>query len=271
MCREAAEHDRVDGAEARAGEHRDHRLRHHGHVDHHPITNGDPEALQRAREDGDGIAQLAVGVARDRTGDRTVVDERQLVGADPIDAVAAVDPAVERVEAGVQHAAGEPAVEGRVGIVADPRGRALPVQGARRLAPKPFRIFETAAIKVVELAHAVGARLLTMSDRCQSGKRVTALVVGRFDHGTSIRSIRRQDAGGSLMRVAGVEAGLACSFALSSDIDRWGEAMSDRLLLGIGRRMIPIPRIVWQRLIKTNARKTRATARVHVRGPSPRA
>jgi hypothetical protein len=60
------------------------------------------------------------------------------------------------------------------------------------------------------------------------------------------------------MRVAGVEAGLACSFALSSDIDRWGEAMSDRLLLGIGRRMIPIPRIVWQRLIKANARKTEA-------------
>ena len=34
--------------------------------------------------------------------------------------------------------------------------------------------------------------------------------------------------------------------------------MSDRLLLGIGHRMIPIPRFVWQRLIKANARKTQA-------------
>ena len=31
--------------------------------------------------------------------------------------------------------------------------------------------------------------------------------------------------------------------------------MSDRLLLGVGRRMIPIPRIVWRRLIQANARK----------------
>jgi hypothetical protein len=34
--------------------------------------------------------------------------------------------------------------------------------------------------------------------------------------------------------------------------------MSDRLLLGVGRHMIPIPRIVWQRLIKANARKIQA-------------
>ena len=34
--------------------------------------------------------------------------------------------------------------------------------------------------------------------------------------------------------------------------------MSDRLLLGVGRRMIPIPRFVWQGLMKTNSRKLRA-------------
>jgi hypothetical protein len=34
--------------------------------------------------------------------------------------------------------------------------------------------------------------------------------------------------------------------------------MRDRLLLGLGRRMIPLPRIVWQPVIKANARKTRA-------------
>jgi hypothetical protein len=34
--------------------------------------------------------------------------------------------------------------------------------------------------------------------------------------------------------------------------------MTDRLLLGLGRRMIPIPRMVWQRLVEANARKIRA-------------
>jgi hypothetical protein len=33
--------------------------------------------------------------------------------------------------------------------------------------------------------------------------------------------------------------------------------MRDRLLLGVGRRMIPIPPVIWRPLIKTNARKTR--------------
>jgi hypothetical protein len=34
--------------------------------------------------------------------------------------------------------------------------------------------------------------------------------------------------------------------------------MSDRLLLGLGRYMIPIPRVVWQRLIKRTGRTVRA-------------
>jgi hypothetical protein len=34
--------------------------------------------------------------------------------------------------------------------------------------------------------------------------------------------------------------------------------MKDNLLLGLGRHMIPIPRMVWQRLMKTQARALRA-------------
>lgn len=34
--------------------------------------------------------------------------------------------------------------------------------------------------------------------------------------------------------------------------------MSDRLLLGLGRRMVPIPRLVWRRLMAANARQMRA-------------
>ena len=34
--------------------------------------------------------------------------------------------------------------------------------------------------------------------------------------------------------------------------------MRDRLLLGVGRYMLPIPRVVWQRLVASGARKTPA-------------
>ncbi len=34
--------------------------------------------------------------------------------------------------------------------------------------------------------------------------------------------------------------------------------MKDSLLLGLGRHMIPIPRLLWQRLMKAQARKARA-------------
>jgi hypothetical protein len=34
--------------------------------------------------------------------------------------------------------------------------------------------------------------------------------------------------------------------------------MSDRLLLGLGHSMIPIPRLLWRRLVKADARKLRA-------------
>jgi hypothetical protein len=37
--------------------------------------------------------------------------------------------------------------------------------------------------------------------------------------------------------------------------------MTDGLLLGLGRHMIPIPRMVWLRLMKANARKIRASLR----------
>jgi hypothetical protein len=45
---EAAEHDRVDGAEARAGEHGDGGLRHHRHVDHDAVALADAEIAQHA-------------------------------------------------------------------------------------------------------------------------------------------------------------------------------------------------------------------------------
>ena len=39
--------------------------------------------------------------------------------------------------------------------------------------------------------------------------------------------------------------------------------MGDRLLLGLGRYMIPIPRIVWRSAVNSDARKARAELGFH--------
>ena len=119
---EPAEHDRVDRAEARAREHRDHRLGHHRHVDDHAVALLDALGRERAGEARDLVAQLAVGERRPRARDGRVVDQRELVGA------TALDVPVERVVAGVQPAAGEPAVERRA---RSRRGRAPTARPSR--------------------------------------------------------------------------------------------------------------------------------------------
>src|SRR5688572_31760809 len=48
--REAAEHDRVNRADARASEHRDRRVRNHRHVDRDAVAFLDAEPFQRVRE-----------------------------------------------------------------------------------------------------------------------------------------------------------------------------------------------------------------------------
>ena len=50
LGREAAEHDRMHRADARAGEHRDHRLRHHRHIEDDAIALGDAEILHDGGE-----------------------------------------------------------------------------------------------------------------------------------------------------------------------------------------------------------------------------
>ncbi len=101
---------------ARAGQHRDDGLGNHRHVDHDPVAGRDAEAAQRAREPRHLVAQPRVGEGVRRPGHRAVVDQRGPV------AVAGLDVAVERVGAGVEPAAGEPAVERRVRLV-EHRGR----------------------------------------------------------------------------------------------------------------------------------------------------
>ena len=93
--REAPEHDRVHGPDARAGEHRHHRLRHHRHVDDHAIAAADALGREGSGEARNTLAELPIGEPHDRPRDRAVVDERRLLAA-PL-----LDVAVERVVAGV--------------------------------------------------------------------------------------------------------------------------------------------------------------------------
>ena len=77
---EAAEHHRMDRADARAGEHRERRLGDHRHVDQHPVALLDAERQQHRRhalhfgvQFAEAVDALLVGLGRDE-------DQRVLVG-----------------------------------------------------------------------------------------------------------------------------------------------------------------------------------------------
>src|SRR5437660_310866 len=78
---------------------------HHRRVDDDPVALLDPLAPERSGDARDRVAQLGVRKDPDGVGDGAVVDERALLAAP------AVDVEVERVVAGVEDAAREPAVE----------------------------------------------------------------------------------------------------------------------------------------------------------------
>ena len=103
LRREAAEHHRMHGADARAGQHGDDRLRHHRHVEDDAVAFFDAEVAQHGAEQLHLGQQPAVGEGLLGIGDWGIVDQRRLVVA------AGGDVAVERVVAGVADAAGEPA------------------------------------------------------------------------------------------------------------------------------------------------------------------
>ena len=120
----------MHGTEPGAGEHRDDRLGNHGHVDDHAVALLDTEVAQYSGEACDLVEQLGVGVRGLRIGDRTVVDEGELV------AEAVLHVTVQRVETGVHLPVGEPAVDRRTRVVEDDRWLAVPADGLGRLTPK---------------------------------------------------------------------------------------------------------------------------------------
>ncbi len=118
---ETAEHDRMDRADPRAGEHRDRRLGHHRHVDDHPVAVLHSLSAQGAGEACDLVAQLAVRVTPDGVGHRRVVDQRHLIGATTFDVT------IERVVTGVQAPARKPPIQRRAAVVEHALGRSDPV------------------------------------------------------------------------------------------------------------------------------------------------
>ncbi len=137
---EAAEHHRVHGPDAGAGQHRDDRLGHHRHVDDDAVALVDAERAQHPGAPADEVEQMRVGVGAHRAGDARVVDQRGLVGT------AGDHMAVEGVVASVHRAAGKPAVEGRGRPVEHARGLGEPRDALGGLAPEALRVIEAAAV-----------------------------------------------------------------------------------------------------------------------------
>ncbi len=141
---EAAEDDRVDRAEAGAGEHGHGRLGDHRHVDDDSIALGHALVGQSPREAGDLVEQFCVGDGTDGVGDRRVVDDGGLIAA------AVRDMAVDRVVADVELAVGEPAIDRRIRIVDGLRRFGDPVDVVPGLLePEPLGVLGDAGHDVV--------------------------------------------------------------------------------------------------------------------------
>ena len=115
--REAAEHDRVRGADPGAGEHRHHGLGDHRQVDRDPVAAVDAEL-------GEGVGRLLHLGGQLGVGDGPGVTRLALeVVGDPV-AEAGLDVPVQAVVRGVERAVGVPRGERRVAPVEDLLGSA---------------------------------------------------------------------------------------------------------------------------------------------------
>ena len=128
--REAAEHHRMDGADAGAGQHGDRRFRDHRHVEDDAVALRDAKVLEHGAEHCGLRLQLRIGERALRARDGAVVDDRRLP------APPGRDVAVDGIVAGVAERAGEPAaVDARLRIE-DLLGGLEPVDLPGRLRPE---------------------------------------------------------------------------------------------------------------------------------------
>ena len=141
LGREAAEHDRMDRAQPRAGEHRDHAFDHHRHVQRDPRALGHAHRLERIGHAHDLAMKIGVGQRADfAVGLVGLEDERSLarpVGQMPVDCI------VTQVE----RAVGEPLDIDRVKRPFAAFGGGIdPVEPLRLLKPEPVRVGQRAGV-----------------------------------------------------------------------------------------------------------------------------
>ncbi len=99
----AAKHYRMNSADAGAGEHGDHRLRYHRHIENDAIALADAEIAQHGGEHLRFGHQPVVADGAFRSGERGIVDDRRLLAAP------CGDVAIDRVKASVADATRKPA------------------------------------------------------------------------------------------------------------------------------------------------------------------
>src|SRR5690606_14859171 len=150
---EAAEHHRVDRADARAGQHRHRGVDDHRQVDGDAVALAHAKAAQRVAEPAYARMQFAVGDVL-RRGIRVVGLEHQrgLVAAGG-------QVAVEAVDAGVEFAVGVPAaveVFEVVADVADLRRLAVPVQALGDFAPEGVGVADGLGVQALVVVMADG-------------------------------------------------------------------------------------------------------------------
>ena len=95
MRREAAEDDGMDRADARAGEHADHRFRDHRHIENDAVALADTEIGEHRAKGRNLVLQLRVAQDRLGAGDGAVMDDGRLRAA------ARLHMAVDGIPAGV--------------------------------------------------------------------------------------------------------------------------------------------------------------------------
>ena len=131
---EAAEHHGVNGADAGAGQHGDDRLRHHRHVDDHPVAFAHPQRPEAAGHQRCPLAQLRVAVPGNGSGHGGVVNQRGLI------APASLHMAVQGQPASIGLAAAKPAPSAVAVSVQDAGRKLQPRNLLRPLPPKPFGV-----------------------------------------------------------------------------------------------------------------------------------
>ena len=183
--REAAEDDRVGGADAGAGQHRDRRLRNHRQVDGDPVARLHAQREQRVGRLADAAVQVGVG-------DGAGVARLALpVDGDPV-AVAGGQMAVEAVVRDVELAPHEPLGERRVGPVQHLVPRLVPVQPVGLALPEAEPVGARGRVGVEP-----DVRLVRELGRRQEGTGLMQQVGQGLAHAT--RSFSTRVAPGSLL------------------------------------------------------------------------